>query len=129
MRTRTIRSTPQAWAPSGDGLSGLNRAFRDSQVLMVAPGVLASWAMRASLRSNGIAFCDNDARDASLTSTTRLTTAHVNRREARLGNVTIHRTLQIANVGHMWEHILNLGDEICLHYELAWQIVPAGEER
>jgi hypothetical protein len=29
MATRTVRSTFQAWRPSGDGLSGLNGAFRD----------------------------------------------------------------------------------------------------
>ena len=50
MATRIVHSIPQAWGPSGDGLSGLDGAFRDPQALMVAPGVLAGWAMRASLR-------------------------------------------------------------------------------
>ena len=50
--------------------------------------------MRAALRGDGLAFFDDGARDAPLKSTTVLTTAHVNGRAARFGEVTVHRTLQ-----------------------------------
>jgi hypothetical protein len=59
---------------------------------MVAPGVPAGWAMRARLRGDGIAFCDDGAGNTPFTGTTGLTTAHVNRRDARFGEVTVHRT-------------------------------------
>jgi hypothetical protein len=103
MRMRTVRPIPQAWGRSGDTFSGLDGAFCDPQGLMVTPGVLAGWAMGASFRGDGIAFRDDDARDAPFTETTGLTATHVNRRDARLGCVTVHRTLQIAHVRHMWE--------------------------
>ena len=103
MRMRTVRPIPQAWGPSGDGLSGLDGALRERQGLMVTPGMLAGGALRASLREDGTAFRDDDARDAPFTETTGLTTTHVNRRDARLGCVTVHRTLQIAHVRYVWE--------------------------
>jgi hypothetical protein len=65
---------------------------------MVAPGVLAGWAMSASLRGDGIPVGDNDAGDAPLTPTLGLTTVHINRRDAGFGDVSFHKTLQRTNV-------------------------------
>jgi hypothetical protein len=94
---------------------------------MVAPDVLAGWAMRASLRGNGIAFCDNDTGDAPFTGTIGLTTAHVNRRNARLGNVAVHGTLRRANVVSRLKAHINAWGEVRLHLGLACQMVPASE--
>ena len=82
--------SPQAWGPSGDGLPGLDGAFRDAQDLMVVPGVLAGWAMSARVRGDGIPFCDDGARDAPLAGATGLTTAHVNGRDADFGDEYHH---------------------------------------
>jgi hypothetical protein len=65
-------------------------------------GWLAGGALRASLQGDGMAFRDDDARDAPFTETTGLTATHVNWHDARLGWVTVRRTLQIANGRHIW---------------------------
>jgi hypothetical protein len=83
---------------SSDGLSGLNRAFGDPQGFMVAPGVLAGGALGAGLRGDGIPVGDDDAGDAPLTGTTGLTAAQVNRRDAGVREVTLHKTLPVTDV-------------------------------
>jgi hypothetical protein len=66
---------------------------------MVAPGVLAHGATRTSFWGNCVPVLDDGARGARGTGTTGLTTAQVNGREARLGSVTVHRTLRHASSG------------------------------
>jgi hypothetical protein len=87
------------WGPSGDGLSGLDRAFRQPQTLMVAPGVLAGWTVGASFRGDGIPIRDDGARDAPFAGATSLTAAHVNGREAHVGTIIVHRALFVAARG------------------------------
>src|SRR4029450_1209493 len=91
-RTRAVHYTPRY------GLSGLDGALGDLQALMVAPGMLAGWAMRASLRGARIAFFGHHTRDAPFTGTTGLTTAHVNGREARLRMISVQTTLPMAGM-------------------------------
>lgn len=57
--------------------------------------------MRARLRGDGIALCDDEAGDAPLAGATGLTTAHVNRCEAHVGTIIVHRTLFAAARGVM----------------------------
>ena len=97
MGTRTVRPTFQAQGPSGDGLSGLNGTFCDPQALMVAPGMLAGWAVRASLWGDDIALCDNGAMDAPFAGATGLTAAYVNRGEAYVGTLIVHSPLREAS--------------------------------
>src|SRR5919106_1598250 len=87
---------------------------------MIAPGVLAGWAMSASLRGDGIALCDDDARDASLAGTTGLTTAHVNGRDARLSHVTVHRTLLLAGVMSHFDDQCNSTQEVSARQRGSW---------
>jgi hypothetical protein len=65
---------------------------------MIAPGVLAGRAVRASLRGYSIPFRDDDARDAPFAGAIGLTTPYIDGREARLRQISVHTTLRMAGM-------------------------------